>query len=395
MEAEIERFIEHVPAVHGANPPMKSADTPQDARGAVVTLANRGHEPRHEKVVHEQLAQRLAALHGFAFLGEYDRGVSYACPLYFVPSSTVVGVGLTRELGVGGERDLFGGVVPHAFIETKAITHPLVRPDADSPVGWSREFARRVTGGVLPGYSVFSLHDAREAGRRLLNEGALRIKPVRATGGRGQERVSTAQALDHALEKMDEAELAQYGLVLEAHLEHVTTFSVGQIRVAGRVLSYYGTQRLTGDNSGETVYGGSDLLVVEGDFDTLLGLDLPERTRLAIAQAQIYDTAASACFRHFYASRRNYDIAQGIDDRGRACSGVLEQSWRIGGASGAEIAALEAFVQGRGPVIRASSVELYGESVVPEGATVLFRGEDEEVGFITKYTMVEEHGNPQ
>jgi hypothetical protein len=374
---------------------MKTADTPQDARGAVVTFANRSNEPLHEKAVHEQLAKRLAALQGFAFLGEYDRSVSYPRQLYFVPSGTVVGADQARELGLESERDLFGGVVPHAFIETKAITHPLVRPDADSPIGWSRDFARRVTGGVLPGYSAFSLRDAREAGRRLLNEGALRIKPVRATGGRGQERVTSDQQLDHALENMNEDELAQYGLVLEANLEHVTTFSVGQVRAAGRTLSYHGTQRLTQDNAGETVYGGSDLLVVEGDFDALLSQDLPERTRLAISQAQAYDEAASACFRNFYASRRNYDIAQGIDDRGRACSGVLEQSWRIGGASTAEVAALEAFAKGAGrSVIRASSVELYGESAVPDGATVLFRGEDAEVGFITKYAMVEDHGNP-
>ncbi|MHB8822167.1 MAG: DUF3182 family protein, partial [Pseudomonadaceae bacterium] len=46
-------------------------------------------------------------------------------------------------------------------------------------------------------------------------------------------------------------------------------------------------------------------------------------------------------------------------------------------------------------VVRASSVELYGEQQVPpEGATVLFRGDDAEVGFITKYVMVEDYGNP-
>ena len=149
------------------------------------------------------------------------------------------------------------------------------------------------------------------------------------------------------------------------------------------------------DNNGHTVYGGSDLVVVEGDFEALLKLELPDKTRLAITQAQVYDAAASACFRGFRASRRNYDIAQGVDGRGRACSGVLEQSWRIGGASGAEVAALEAFAQGSGAgAVRASTVELYGEAkTVPEGATVLFRGEDEEVGFVTKYVTLEEYGN--
>jgi len=375
---------------------MTSADAPQNSRGAVVTLANRSREPLHEKAVHEQLARRLAALQGLVFLGEYDPAAHYSQQLYFVPSGTLVGVESARELGIEDEQDLFGGVVPYAFVETKAISHPLLRPNADSPMGWSRGFASRVKGSVLAGYSVFSLHDAREAGRRLLHEGPLRLKPVRATGGRGQERVDGVQALDQALEHIDETELSQYGLVLESNLDRVTTFSVGQVRVATQTLSYYGTQRLTQDNAGQTVYGGSDLVVVKGDFDALLKLDLPDKTRLAISQAQVYDAAASACFRNFHASRRNYDIAQGVDGRGRACSGVLEQSWRIGGASGAEVAALEAFSQGgKAGVVRASTVELYGETKpVPEGATLLFRGEDEEVGFITKYATVEEHGNP-
>ncbi|MCQ4322844.1 DUF3182 family protein [Stutzerimonas stutzeri] len=375
---------------------MTNADAPQTPRGAVVTLANRSRDPRHEKAVHEHLAKRLAAIKGLAFLGEYDRSIEYSHPLYLVPSGTIIGTDAARELGLDDEDDLFGGVVPQAFIETKAITHPLVRPDADAPVGWSRDFATRVSGSVLPGYSVFSLADAREAGRRLLHEGSLRLKPVRATGGRGQERINTGQQLDNALEHVDEKELAQYGLVLEANLEPVTTFSVGQIRVAGRTLSYYGTQRLTPDNSGERVYGGSDLVVSDGDFEALLRLDLPEQARLAIMQAQVYDDAASACFRGFFASRRNYDIAQGVDGRGRACSGVLEQSWRIGGASGAEIAALETLMQGQSGAVRASTVEVYGESqVVPSGATVLFRDEDAEVGFITKYVMVEDYGDSE
>lgn len=373
---------------------MINADAPQTPRGAVVTLANRPREPLHEKAVHEQLAKRLAALQGMTFLGAYDSNLAYSQPLYFVPSGTIVGTAAARELGIDTEGDLFGGVVPQPFVETKAITHPLVRPDADAPIGWSRDFVSRVIGSVLPGYSVFSLNDAREAGRRLLHEGAVRLKPVRATGGRGQERITTVQALDLALEHIDEKELAQYGLVLEANLEHVTTFSVGQVRVAGRTISYYGTQRLTTANTGEEVYGGSDLVISAGDFEALLAIDLPEKVRLAVSQAQVYDDAASACFRGFYASRRNYDIAQGIDGRGRAWSGVLEQSWRIGGASGAEIAALDAFRQGASGPIRASTVEVYGESqMIPEGATVLFRGEDAEVGFITKYVTVEAYGN--
>jgi hypothetical protein len=96
-----------------------------------------------------------------------------------------------------------------------------------------------------------------------------------------------------------------------------------------------------------------------------------------------------------FASRRNYDVAQGRNARGQWRSGVLEQSWRIGGATGGEIAALEAFRADPGlQVIHASTFEIYGESQAPPPqATVYFRGLDEHVGWLTKYTVVEAHGD--
>ncbi|MEZ3184448.1 DUF3182 family protein [Pseudomonas sp. LM13] len=374
---------------------MMNAQTSQNSRRVVLTHANRPNEPQHERVVHAALAERLAALLGLTYGGDYDPTRRYEAQPYLVPSGTVVGLREAQALGLCGESDLFGGVVPQAFVETKAITHPLIRPDAAAPVGWSRDFSTQVKGSVLAGYSVFSLEDARDAGRRLLHEGSVRIKPVRATGGRGQQRVDDSDALDQALFALDEQELAEYGLVLEAHLEHVTTFSVGQVRVGGRLASYYGTQRLTEDNAGNEVYGGSDLVVVDGDFEALLALELTETTRLAVSQAQVYDEAASACYRNFFASRRNYDIAQGIDGRGQPRSGVLEQSWRIGGASSAEIAALELFRQGTcARVVRASSLEIYGrERPAPAAATILYQGQDDEVGFVTKCVVVEQYGD--
>lgn len=374
---------------------MINADT-SNPRRVVMTYANRTREPEHERRVHAALAEQLAGLLGLSYGGEYDPTRGHETQPYLVPSGTVIGQREAQELGLAAEDDLFGGVVPHAFVETKAITHPLVRPEAAAPLGWSREFGARVRDSVLSGYSVFSLEDAHDAGRRLLHEGALRIKPVRATGGRGQQRVDDLEALEQALAALDERELTEFGLVLEGHLEQVTTFSVGQVRVGGQLASYYGTQRLTADNGGEEVYGGSDLVVVRGDFDALLALDLTEAIRLAVRQAQVYDAAAAACYRGFFASRRNYDIAQGVDGRGQPRSGVLEQSWRIGGASSAEVAALQRFCEDDAvAVVRASSVELYGErQAPPEGATVLFRGNDAEVGFITKCVKVEDYGNP-
>ncbi|MGY0794627.1 DUF3182 family protein [Azospirillum argentinense] len=86
--------------------------------------------------------------------------------------------------------------------------------------------------------------------------------------------------------------------------------------------------------------------------------------------------------------------SRGGDVHGRRCSGVLEQSWRVGGASGAEIAALEMFradpdLKGA----RVASVETYGaDAAPPPDATVYFRGRDERVGFISKYALAERLG---
>src|SRR5690606_35220237 len=114
---------------------------------------------------------------------------------------------------------------------------------------------------VLQGFTSFSLDDAHEAGKRLLQYGPLRIKPVHATAGRGQVLVSDLDELARALKALPTDRLADCGVVLEEHLEEVKTYSVGQVRLANLVASYVGTQHLTPDNQGEMVYGGSDLIV--------------------------------------------------------------------------------------------------------------------------------------
>ncbi|HYG86650.1 MAG TPA: DUF3182 family protein [Azospirillum sp.] len=371
-------------------------EAPPSCRGAVVCLpGERGYECSHERATCFEVAKRLAVLKGFDAVWEYDAATRYPGPVYFLPSDTLVGVEAANALGIRGEHDLFGGVVPSSVVGTKAITHPLVGPDAEAPAGWSRDFGHRVQDVVLSGFSAFTFRDARRAGMRLLEHGPVRVKRVQETGGRGQTVVFDAAGLEAVLEAVDPAELAQCGLVLEENLADVTTYSVGQVRVADLVASYHGTQRLTPDNGGAPVYGGSELVVVRGEFDAMPGLGLAEEVRLAVMQGRAYDAAASQCFPELFASRRNYDVAQGLDQRGRRRSGVLEQSWRIGGASSAEIAALEAFrADPLLRAVRAICIEAYGESEVPPpNATVYFRGVDERVGFITKYTLVEPYGD--
>ena len=141
---------------------------------------------------------------------------------------------------------------------------------------------------------------------------------------------------------MDLAELARYGTVIEQNFDKIETCSVGQTHVADLLATYVGTQRLTKDNRGADVSGGSDLIVVRGNYDALLSLDLSQKARLAIANARLYESAASQAFPGWFASRRNYDVALVAGNDGRRCGGVLEQSWRIGGARPAEVLLLVA-----------------------------------------------------
>lgn len=167
------------------------------------------------------------------------------------------------------------------------------------------------------------------------------------------------------------------------------------MRVSDLVVTYYGKQRLTKDSRKNDVYGGSDLVVVRGDYEELLDLAPTVDLRLAISQARTYDAAAEA-FPGFMASRRNYDVAQGFDKAEPLCSGVLEQSWRIGGASPAELVALEKFrADAKLGVVRASCVEGYGDHEVPPNAVIHFGGVDDRVGAITKYTLVESDADPR
>ena len=367
-------------------------------RGLVVTypLGNAALHHGHTAATRGELARRLAALTGYAYAGDFDALRHSGAATYFVPSDTLDQETALR-CGIRSESDLFGGVVPYRFVATKSITHSLEAAGSAAPQGWSSEFPRRVAGVVLDGRSAFTREDAAIAGRNLLEQGPVRVKPGGGIAGLGQSVVGSAAELDRALAELDPEELSQLGVVVEQNLTDVTTYSIGQVRVADLVATYYGTQFLTTNNRGAEVYGGSDITVVRGGFEAFAARPLTKDIALAIDQARIYDAAASECFDGLYASRRNYDVAQGRDSAGRQRSGVLEQSWRLGGASGAEIGALEAFRAD--PSLRfvhASTREVYGEAPdVPPDAVVYFSGVDEQVGPLTKYALTKAYADPR
>jgi len=242
---------------------------------------------------------------------------------------------------------------------------------------------------VLPGYTVFSRRDARIAAGRMFSRGLIRVKQPLEAGGRGQTLVTTFRELDSVLDRLPESDVATTGLVLEENLKQVTTLSVGHIMVDDIKFTYYGRQRLTTDNNGRSVYGGSDLVCVRGGWDDLERSRMSNEIRIAVKQARLYDEAMSE-YPGFIASRRNYDVGQGIDYKGQLRSGVLESSWRVGGATAAELAALTKFADDPSVnVVEASHLEKFGRDCnAPPEAIIHFRGDDPDVGPLLRYTLV-------
>ena len=359
-------------------------------RGMVVIHFSRlgGRLDPHQTVMLDADAKVIAHVLGYEYGGRHQAAKDYTAPVFFVPDDTLL-VDEASSLGIRGPSDFYGGIVPHPFVKTKAITHGLVEENAERAPGWSPAFAERVSEIVLPGYTVFSAGDARTAAKRMLRRGGIRVKKPLGASGKGQSLVTTLQELDALLETYASEEMATYGLVLEENLRQVRTLSVGHIAIDGFTVAYCGVQRITKDNEGRSVYGGSDLVCVRGGWDALDALAVEPDARAGVAEAKLYDQAMSE-YPGFMASRRNYDIGQGIDSEGRPRSGVFESSWRIGGASPAELLALTEFAQDpSAQVIEAAHVADFGKHrEAPAGAVVHFEGDDPQAGPLIRYTMV-------
>lgn len=341
----------------------------------------------HDRASRATLLARIAALLDQPLLGLLDVAQAACTTALLVPGEALEAP-VARAAGIADRQGLLGGIVPALFIGTKAITHGLVDEQAVCPTGWSFAMSRLLGDAALPGYTAFTQADAARAGRLLLARGPVRIKDVCGKAGLGQQVVRSAADLDAALACEDVDDLAEHGIVLEEDLTDVVTYSVGVVELGGQSVGYWGTQTLTTDYKGRDVYGGTELHVVRGGFAELAALALPHRLAQAIRCAAMFDAAAHAAYPDIILTRRNYDVIEGTDALGVRRIGVLEQSWRVGGASGAEIAALEAFrAEPETMQVRCATVEVYDLVTPPVGATVYYRGVDPVVGAMTKYAM--------
>lgn len=372
---------------------------PPPARRTVYTLYASARRGAHERASQEWVARRIAALLGWDFGGEHGPRRATGRRAYFVPDETLT-TAQAAALGIESEDDLFGGVVPHAFVASKVITHPLPTADSAAPEGWVHALAPRLAGSVLAGFSVFDPGAIEAAGLRLLAAGGtVRIKEAQARGGNGQHLVDDATALRAVAARLDPEGVRRHGVVLEQHLERALTCSVGEIRIGGRCLGYLGNQHQVSDRGGQQVYGGSSLRVVEGGLDALEALPgaATGSEAEALRHARRYDAAVGTAYPGFFASRRNYDVVAGEDAQGRRRCGVLEQSWRMGGASPAEILALAAFLGARPPpALEVSCHESHDPGhIAPPQAEVHFHDPGASRGPVIKYALPgRDHGNP-
>ncbi|GLK47674.1 hypothetical protein GCM10017620_06470 [Brevundimonas intermedia] len=303
-----------------------------------------------------------------------------------MPADTLL-VDEAAAMGVRNDRFLWGGAAPFAHVATKAISHGLPWLGARAPAGWNSALGDALGDAVLTGVTAFDPDEALAAGRALLQFGPVRVKQVRATGGRGQTVVTAPDTLEAALRDQPDGQIAAFGIVLEENLTDVETYSVGTTVLGSHRIAYWGLQRLARLHDGEEVYAGSDLDVALGGYEDLLAFDLPLKARAAVEMARRYDRETFAAYPGLFASRRNYDVIIGKDRNGATRTGVLEQSWRIGGASGAEMAALEALVRDRTPrLVRSFTMEVRDEAAeIPPGATLYYQGVDPVAGPMTKY----------
>ncbi|QTC93257.1 DUF3182 family protein [Brevundimonas goettingensis] len=341
---------------------------------------------RHDQTSREVLVARLAALLRIPLIAQVETTDDVGPDILLVPRETIVeGPGPTMTFSA---TTLLGGLVPHPFVATKAITHGLVRPEATCPQGWSNAMADRLGDAALNGYTAFTAADAIEAGLRLLEAGPARVKDVNGKASLGQTVVRTADDLRAVIAEQDPDELARFGIVVEENMSEVETYSVGSLWVAGLEISYVGDQQETIDHKGRTVYGGTRLRCVRGGLDRLTHLGLEPEAVEAIRCAAVFDDAARRAYPTMVLTRRNYDVLAGRDAQGNRRVGVLEQSWRVGGATGAEVAALEAFAHGPDlDFVNTATVEVYGEAAIPPHAVTYFSGVDPVVGAMTKYAM--------
>lgn len=345
-------------------------------------------------ITQKLLSQRFAALLNLQLIESEEHAQSHSLDphqCYYLPSHTL----LSHEaltLGIKSLQDLYGGVVPYSFLLHKTLSHPLHHTSMDSPEGWNNDLGLALKPYVLEGYSVFNTQDALWAAQGMVHNGPLRIKLATANAGRGQWIVSNHEEAVDLFNQAQFQALFEQGVIIEEALDNTVSFSIGQTEIGSHLISYCGEQEVTIDLKGQTTYGGSTLFVVRGGYAQLEAALSFDKHREALHLVKQYEKHIFNAFPQLYASRRNYDVLQGVNAKSQMRLGVLEQSWRVGGASMAELLALEAFAADPNlQTIRTWTRERYvSDASAIEKSDLLYCVAAEQTGWLIKSAGVEQ-----
>ncbi|HEU4665134.1 MAG TPA: DUF3182 family protein [Dokdonella sp.] len=313
--------------------------------------------------------------------------------IYFVPDHTLT-LAEAARLGIRSELDLYGGVVPHAFVATRAAAHAPISADAVVPQSWSYALARMLASNVLRGYSAFTVMDACIAAKRLLRSGPVRIHCGDAEPAPAGEALHDLDDCIEAIEAIPLVDLGLRGVVVEHALAEESVHVVGNARIGAQSVSYLGTRRAARTVHGVTVHAGCDLVLVQGDFTALDRVGLDAHERKAVLKAAYYDAAFAHAYRPSFASRRCYDVVIGRNAHGEVRMGVRGPLWRCSAESPAEVAAMLAFRDLPGlACVRASTYEAIGAVDLPGDAMVYHRARCDAGGTVTRYCTVDMHAS--
>lgn len=296
-------------------------------------------------ITQQVLSQRFAALLNLKLLASQDTTEHPSLDpndCYYLPSHTLL-QHEAKALGIKSLQDLYGGVVPYPFLLHTTLNHPIHHPSMNSPEGWNNDLALVLQPYVLKGRSAFNTQDALWTAEGMIHDGPLRIKLTAANAGPSQWIVNNHEEVVDLLNQAQYQPFFEQGVIIEEALDNTVSFSIGQTEIGNHLISYCGEKEVTIDLKGQATYGGSTLSVVQGDYNELEKTLNLEKHKEALRMVQQYEHHIFKAYPQIYASRRNYEVLQGVNNKGQTRLGVLEYSWQADGTSIAELLALEAF----------------------------------------------------
>jgi hypothetical protein len=132
----------------------------REPKTAVALLDTREHTSDHEHAVQLKLADGLAQLLNLP-RAQLRQPPTDDAHYYYLATDTLIDPARYAPLGIHSERDLFGGLVSHPYMATKAISHPC--PPGKLPAGLDGCVRPGCQQRLAAGYTVFSKDDARRA----------------------------------------------------------------------------------------------------------------------------------------------------------------------------------------------------------------------------------------